>query len=213
MDWANLNYALAMAGTIAFAVTAVLAVAPKGIDVFGAVVMGIITAIGGGTLRDVILDVPVFWAADLNYIWVALAASLAAFVAQGFFTRGNIRSLMLYVDALGVSLFGIQATLKVWNLDFGVPLAPVILGIITAIGGGLIRDVLAGRQTLLMTRELYAIPVALGCALYVLVLTLLPEYRDIGAVVCAGCIFALRAAAIRWEFSVPDRWATGPRTG
>jgi uncharacterized membrane protein YeiH len=68
-------------GTAAFAVTAVLAVAPRGIDFFGATVLGIITAIGGGTIRDIILDVPVFWAADLAYIWVALAASLAAFAA------------------------------------------------------------------------------------------------------------------------------------
>ncbi|MGB5733460.1 MAG: TRIC cation channel family protein, partial [Thiohalocapsa sp.] len=65
-----------VAGTVAFAVTAVLAVAPKGIDLFGACVMGIITAIGGGTIRDLILDVPVFWANELSYIWIAFGASL-----------------------------------------------------------------------------------------------------------------------------------------
>ncbi|VGO23471.1 hypothetical protein SCARR_05578 [Pontiella sulfatireligans] len=68
-----------MAGITAFAVTAVLALATRGIDLFSAVVLGIITAVGGGTLRDLVLDVPVFWAADLNYIWIALGASFVAF--------------------------------------------------------------------------------------------------------------------------------------
>ena len=74
-----LSFWIAMAGTVAFAVTAVLALAPRGIDLFGACVLGIITAIGGGTVRDLILGVPVFWATDLSYIWVALAASIATF--------------------------------------------------------------------------------------------------------------------------------------
>ena len=203
----TLSFWIGMAGTVAFAVTAVLAVAPKGIDIFGASVMGIITAIGGGTVRDVILDVPVFWSTELNYIWVALGASLAAFAANSLFTRKEIYSLMLYIDGLGVSLFAIQATDKVWGLDFGRPLAPIILGIVTAIGGGLIRDMLAGRQTLLMKRDLYATPVMIGCIFFVIILEILPEYRFAGAVVCILCIFGLRSAAIHWNLSFPE-WLT-----
>ncbi len=200
----TLSYWIGMAGTVAFAITAVLALAPRGIDLFGACVMGIITAIGGGTLRDVILDVPVFWAADLNYIWVALGASVAAFAAHSLFSRKEIYSLMLYVDGFGAALFAIQAVDKVWGLGFGLPLAPIILGVVTAIGGGLIRDVLAGRQTLLMTSELYATPVLFGCTLYVVLLHLIPEYRFISAVGCCLFIFGIRAAAIHWQLSVPD---------
>ena len=197
-----------MAGTVAFAVTAVLAVAPRGIDIFGVLVLGVITAIGGGTLRDVIIDAPVFWGADLMYIWVAVAASLAAFSATSLFAKKEVYSLMLYLDALGVALFGIQATAKVWDLGFGLPLAPVLLGVVTAIGGGLIRDVLAGRQNLLMKRELYAIPVLLGCAAFALVLQYLPGQRLLGEAVCGIGIFAFRAAAIHWNLSVPDWLAT-----
>ncbi len=203
----TLSYWIGMAGTVAFAVTAVLAVAPKGIDIFGASVMGIITAIGGGTVRDVILDVPVFWSTDLNYIWVALGASIAAFAANSLFTRKEIYRLMLYIDGLGVSLFAIQATDKVWGLDFGRPLAPIILGIVTAIGGGLIRDMLAGRQTLLMKRDLYATPVLIGCTFFVIILEILPEYRFAGAVGCILLIFGIRAAAIHWNLSFPE-WLT-----
>jgi uncharacterized membrane protein YeiH len=204
----SINYWVGMAGTVAFAVTAVLAVAPRGIDIFGVLVMGVITAIGGGTLRDVIIDAPVFWGADLMYIWVAVAASLAAFSANSLFTKKEVYTLMLYLDALGVALFGVQATAKVWDLGFGLPLAPVLLGVVTAIGGGLIRDVLAGRQNLLMKRELYAIPVLVGCAAFALVLKYLPEHHFTGEVVCGLGIFLFRAAAIHWNLSVPDWLAT-----
>lgn|GEM_PF-227627 len=208
----SLSYWLAMAGIVAFAVTAVLAVASKGIDLFGAVVLGVITATGGGTLRDLILGVPVFWATDLNYIWVAIAASVVSFLANTLFTRKEIFALLLYLDGAGVALFAIQATDKVWDLEFGRPLAPVILGIVTAIGGGLLRDLLAGRQNLLMTRELYATPVLMGCTGYVLVLQFLPGRDVYGAIGCGLTIFALRAAAIHWNLSVPDWLATKPKS-
>ena len=205
MNASELNYLLGMAGTVAFAVTAVLAVTPRGIDLFGACVMGLITAIGGGTIRDLILGVPVFWAADLNYIWVALISSTMAFLTNRLMTRKGIYSLMLYLDALGVSMFAIQATHKVIGLYFGLPLAPILLGVITAIGGGLLRDVLAGNTTLLMRRELYAIPVTIGCTLYVILLSYLPGRAVPIGFGCAALIFGLRAAAIHWNLSVP-KW-------
>ncbi len=94
-----------------------------------------------------------------------------------------------------------------WHLR-GIDLfGACVMGIITAIGGGLIRDVLADRQTLLMSRELYATPVMLGCTLYVVLLYLLPQYRFIGAVGCCLFIFAISAAAIHWQLSVPE-WLT-----
>jgi uncharacterized membrane protein YeiH len=207
----SLSSWIGFAGIVAFAVSAVLAVAPKGIDLFGATVMGIITAIGGGTIRDIIMDQPVFWAADVTYIWVAIGASVLAFWTQSWFTRKEIYSLMLYVDGLGVALFAIQATHKVWDMHFALPLGPILLGIITAIGGGLIRDVLAGRQNLLMQRQLYAIPVFLGCTLYVVLLEFLPEYTLFSSIACGVLIFGLRAAAIRWDLGIPDWLATKPK--
>jgi uncharacterized membrane protein YeiH len=199
VDWIHI------AGTVAFAATAVLAVAPRGIDLFGATVFGIITAIGGGTIRDMILGVPVFWETDQSYIWIAIATSVVTFYANALFTRRYINKLVFYVDAVGVALFGIEAVNKVWGLEFALPLGPIALGIVTAIGGGLIRDVLSGRQTLLMSRELYAIPVMLGCTLYVLILEYLPEYKIIGSVISILLIFGMRAAAIEKKISIP-KW-------
>ena len=197
---------VAMGGTVAFAVTAVLAVVPRGIDLFGACVMGLITAIGGGTIRDLILGVPVFWSSDLSYLWVALGASVVAYYAQAWVARGQVYAMMLYLDGLAVAMFAIQAAYKVIGLGFGMPLAPILLGIVTAIGGGLMRDVLAGNQTLLMKKELYAVPVALGTVVYVLALPFFPGSEVAVSIVCALLIFGVRAAAIHWNLSVPD-WA------
>lgn len=203
MSSTDLQYLLAMAGTVAFSVTAVCAVTPKGIDLFGACVLGLITAIGGGTIRDVILDVPVFWAEDLNYVWVALVSSSVAFYTNRLMTRKSIYKSMLYLDALGVSMFAIQAAYKVQWLDFAMPFGPILLGIITAIGGGLLRDVLAGNSTLLMRKELYAIPVMVGCMLYTIMLGEFPDRPVSIGVGCAVLIFVIRAAAIHWNLSVP----------
>ena len=103
-------------------------------------------------------------------------------------------------------MFGVQATRKVWHLEFGLPVAPVLLGVITAIGGGLLRDMLAGRTTLLMRTELYAIPISFGCILYTVVLARLPDHGLLAASLCILVTFALRAAAIRWNLKVPG-WA------
>jgi uncharacterized membrane protein YeiH len=212
MDINQLQYWIGMAGTVAFAATAVLAVTALGIDLFGACVMGVITAIGGGTVRDVILDAPVFWSLDLNYIWVALAASFVTFFANRLMTRRNIYTLMLYIDGLAVALFAVQAAHKVWALNFGLPLAPILLGVITAIGGGLIRDLLAGRPTLLMGREIYAIPVTVGCTLYVALLYLLPANSIVAGFVCVALIFGFRAAVIHWGLQLPS-WAMARSKG
>ena len=146
---------------------------------------------------------PVFWAADLNYIWVALFSSLVAFLTNRLMSRKEIYHSMLYLDALGVSMFAIQAAQKVFALHFGIPLAPILLGVITAIGGGLLRDVLAGSSTLLMRREYYAVPVTFGCILYVILLPLLPGRAVPIGVGCAALIFGLRGAAIHWNLRVP----------
>ena len=207
----DISFWISIFATMAFAVTGVLAIADRGVDLFGVLVLGLITAIGGGTIRDIILEAPVFWSENQIYVWLALGASVLAFVAESFFTQPQIYRWMLYIYGFGAALFAIQGADKAWNMDYGLPIAPVILGVITAIGGGLIRDILAGRKTLIMSHELYAIPVTLGCCVYVLILNFLPEYVVQGSVLCMFAIFGLRAAAIHWDLRVPKMFITKTR--
>ncbi len=200
-DW---YYILNMIGTIAFATTAVLAVVPKGIDLFGASIMGIITAVGGGTIRDVILGVPVFWSTDLNYIWVALISSIFVFYAHKIMDKKYVYNFMLYLDGLGVSIFVIAGVKETIGLGFALPIGPVILGLITGIGGGLIRDVLVGNTNLLMKKELYAVPLVFGASLYLVLIHFFPESQNNITIFCTLLIFIIRLLAIVWKLTVPN---------
>ena len=202
-----LLYTISMIGTAVFAITGVLALRRDGIDVFGALVLGIVTALGGGTVRDLILDAPVFWIGDFNYVWVAAASSLLTFFIVRPFER--TQTLLLYLDGFGAALFAIAATDKVLGLGHAAPLA-VMLGVWTSIGGGIARDVLAGRQTLLMSREIYATPILLGCALYIALLEFWPGAAWTSPT--ALCfIFVFRAFVIHRGLQMPKALSTHPR--
>ena len=154
-------------------------------------------------MRDVIMGVPVFWADAPIYLLVAAIASILTFYAESTLSQPQVYKAILYIDGLGAALFAIQGADKAWHYDFGGSAAAIILGLVTAIGRGLIRDVLAGRKTLLMSYELYAIPVSLGCMLYVLLLNYFPEYAIPGSITCILLIFFFRSAAIYWNLTVP----------
>lgn len=196
-----MEYLLAQLGVAVFAVSGVLSAAQQRLDIFSIVVVGLLTAIGGGTLRDVILDVPVFWLEDMTAFWVAMAASFATFLGIRLILRLPSR-LLSYLDALGVALFAVQAIDK--TLAAGYPAAvAVVMGLITGIAGGILRDVVTHRPTLLLSRELYATPIILGGTLYVLLLPLTanPTLR----ILAMAMIFGIRAIAIRWHLFLPLR--------
>jgi uncharacterized membrane protein YeiH len=205
MDIPTFTYSIEILATIAFSATAVLAVSDRDIDLFGAFCLGVVTAIGGGTIRDLILDVPVFWSVNQSYIWISLSTSIVTYIAISFFKRKLIASLFLYLDGFGAALFGMIATRSVWSLGFGLPVAPIMLGVITAVGGGILRDVLAGKQTLLMKRDIYAVPVLLGCTIYYVLLVNFPKYQIGAGLVCILFTFMLRASAIYWDLAAPYR--------
>jgi uncharacterized membrane protein YeiH len=186
-----------------FSVTGVLAGIRKDADLFSLLVFGLVTALGGGTIRDMILNIPVFWVDELSYIWVAAAAAVLAFFVYRLIEHAQ--RLLLYLDAVGVALFTIQAIDKTLGLGHP-PLIAIIMGIITGIGGGLVRDVITDRPTLLMTKELYATPILLGSIVYVAFLTLAPNF-SLAWLVAMVIIFGMRAAAIYWDLTMPD-WLT-----
>ncbi|NLR93989.1 trimeric intracellular cation channel family protein [Flammeovirga agarivorans] len=205
MPTIDFSFIIAMLGTVAFSVTAVLSVLPKKIDIFGAIVLGIITAIGGGTMRDIILGVPVFWGSELSYLWVAIFSSLIAFYGNSIMSKKYIYKLMLYLDGAGISLFVIQGAEKAIQYDFAWPIGPILLGVLTAIGGGITRDIIAGNTTLLMKKELYAVPVTIGAILYVCLVSFFPQYNVIIGISSIIITFLIRSIAIKKRLSVP-KW-------
>ena len=192
---------------IAFAITGVLAAAPRTQSVVALIVLGVVSAVGGGTMRDIVLGTKVFWIADFTYIWLAVAGSFAGFLAIELFKRW--KSLLLYLDALGAALFAVESINKSVGLGAN-PGVGVMMGLITAIGGGVLRDLLVDRPTLLVQRDLYATPIVLGSLAYVALLYFGID-RDVSAAIAIVLIFGIRSAAIHWNLVVPD-WLHVPES-
>jgi uncharacterized membrane protein YeiH len=192
-------YVLEILGTVVFAVSGVFAVARRGLDVVGALALGMVTALGGGTVRDLAIGAPPFWIVDANYVWAAAAGALGTF-ALGTLVRGPSRGV-LYADGLGAALFAVVAVDKTLSMHLPAVVA-VLMGVLTGIGGGLIRDVLAGRPTLLMSRDIYATPILLGCVLLVTLRRSAPEL-PYAAAIAVTVIFGIRAAAIHRHLEMP----------
>ena len=198
------NEILFLIGAAVFAVTGVLAAARQNMDVMSFVVIGVVTAIGGGTLRDVMLGVQPFWLHEAAYLYVTSGAAVATFFFERRF-RATYNAL-LYLDALATGVFTIVATERTLHLGFEPGIA-VLMGVITGIGGGVIRDVLVGQPNVLMRRELSMTPTIIGSALYVVVrhnVTLPPLQVSLLGI---GVITAVRFGAIRWSWAFPD-WLT-----
>jgi uncharacterized membrane protein YeiH len=198
-----LPYYLNIAAIVVFAITGALAAiqSRKEMDIIAVIILGVVTAVGGGTARDVILNLPVFWVYDPSMLTAAVGASIITF----FFRSGLKRrlSLLLYIDALGNALLLMSVMKKVFGAGFSWEIA-VTAGVLTAIGGGLIRDVLTGRTNLLLSRELYATPILLGALLYVLLLKFVPDSPPLQlGIICF--VFLFRATAIRLNLTLP-RW-------
>jgi uncharacterized membrane protein YeiH len=193
---------LDLAGTFAFALNGALtAIRMAKLDVVGVVTLGMITALGGGIVRDILIDsLPPATFSDWRYLAVAAGGSLVAF---GFGWRlDRLATPILVLDAAGLSLFAVTGASKA--LDFGVGAAQaVILGAITAVGGGTQRDVLIGRVPVVLRSELYAIP-ALVAATVVVVTDRTGTYGTPAALAAAALCFGIRMLGVRYRLNAPS---------
>ncbi|MDQ8201789.1 trimeric intracellular cation channel family protein [Pelagicoccus sp. SDUM812003] len=192
-------HALDIFGTIVFALTGVFAAGRNNLDLFGALVLAFVTAVGGGTLRDLILGVPVFWLPNPLYLYLILGTWAGALIAARI-TRHIPRGTILWSDALGLSAFTVMGTAKA--LENGQTAAVAILmGTLTSVAGGLIRDLLAGRQPMVLNQQrLYATASIAGCAVFV---TLQPWSQQWATLAAMAATFTLRAGALLWDWKLP----------
>jgi uncharacterized membrane protein YeiH len=197
----DIAYILGVIATITFSITGVLAVSGKRIDIFGVVAVGFVTAVGGGTIRDVILDVPVFWIEDALQLLAAVAAALLTFVLRERIHKRY--QLLLYLDGLGVGLFASTAVVKTLGLGLEASHA-MVMGVITGIGGGMIRDLLTGHPTLLMSRDLYATPILLGMGAQIVAFSSGLLSSDQAMLLGVATIFIGRSLAVFFHWQMPS---------
>jgi uncharacterized membrane protein YeiH len=191
--------ALDWLGIIAFTVTGALVASRKQMDVVGFVVLGTVTGIGGGTLRDMLLGLPVFWVGEPAYLITCALVSVLVFFAAHI-PQSRYRYL-LWLDAVGLALFAVGGAEKAMQAGAGSAVA-IAMGVMTASFGGIVRDLLGGESPVILSREIYA-SAALASATVFIVLTAVDTPRELAV----GTGFAIglltRAAALRYGWSLP----------
>lgn len=197
----SMQYALELVGTYFFALSGSLAVRDVEHDWFGASFTGFITAIGGGTLRDVMLgSYPLVWIADTGFLYAVFAGILTTM----FFFRYlvSLRRTLSLFDTLGISVFTVVGVEKALNLGV-VPEVAVIMGIFSAVMGGVIRDTLTNTTPIIFRREVYASACMIGAIIF-LGLRHLPVSRDLMLVLSASSIALTRLLAVRYKLYLPQ---------
>ena len=191
---------LDLAGIGVFAVSGALAAGRKRLDLLGVFVLASVTAIGGGTIRDLLLDRSPVWLTDATYL-IVISVAVAITFAYVRWRRPPLASLLV-ADALGLALFSVAGAQIAENA--GVPAtAVVVLGTVTGVGGGVIRDVLSAEIPFVLRRgNLYASTVIVGITAY-LALESIGIARQTASLLGMGLIAAVRLAAIRWELALP----------
>ena len=187
-------------GTFAFAISGIRLASAKNFDWFGAYVIGFVTAIGGGTVRDLLLDVTPFWMENPAYLVMTGIALLATLVLKSkLFNWG--KTLFLF-DAIGLGLFTVVGIEK--SLDAAFPFwVCIIMGAITGSVGGVLRDVLINEIPLLFRKDIYALACIAGGLVYFLVLELGLNY-ELAFLLAAATVIITRVLAVRFHIQLPN---------
>lgn len=187
------------AGVAVFAATGALSASRKQLDFIGFLFLAGVTGVGGGTVRDLILGVPVFWVANHDYL--AVCAAMAAIV---YLTAHLIESryrLLLWLDAVGLAAYCVYGAWKGLLVTGSAPVA-IVMGLMTATLGGILRDLIAGEPSVLMRQEVY-VTAAMAGAVSFSVFTVAGLPTVAAALAAFTIAFAIRAGAIRYGWSIP----------
>ena len=192
-------YILDILGTIAFAVSGTLTAIHKKFDLVGAFILGLVTAVGGGTLRDILIgETPVGWMKDVNVLYVITLAVPVAY----FFKRQilKLRKSMFLFDTIGIGLFTILGLQKTLSIGLS-PLIALMMGVVSAVFGGVIRDVLSSQVPLIFRKEIYASACLAGGIVF-LALEYLFETSIYSMLISMMVVMVIRILAVKYHWSL-----------
>lgn len=205
-NYFSFTYLFDLLGVAVFAISGTLSAGKKQLDFLGVVVLSVVTAIGGGTIRDLLLNrFPIFWISDPSYLMVIIAASI--FTLAYVKMRKPPGKALLVADAFGLAFFTITGT-KIAEVVQLSPVIIVMMGTITGVAGGIIRDILTAEIPLVLRRDIYATAAITGSITYLIC-------KQIGATqltsdwIGFGVIVLIRVAAIIWHLRLPQFRLTG----
>lgn len=186
-------------GTIAFAISGVRLASAKRFDWFGAIVVGFVTAVGGGTLRDLLLGVPIFWLQSSIYIWCTILAFVIVLCFRRYLIHLN--NTIFWFDCIGLGLFVVVGYEKALMLGYPYWVC-IFMGLITGIIGGITRDILINEIPIIFTQELYAVACIIGGVIFSVL-----HYFERDLVVCeivtAISIVVIRILATKFRWTLP----------
>jgi uncharacterized membrane protein YeiH len=205
LTWFNI---IEILGTIAFASSGTTRAIRKQYDLFGLFVLGFVTAIGGGTIRDIFIgNLPVEWLSDFTLISTITVTVILTYLFYRFMDK--LRWWVFFFDAIGLGLFTILGIEK--GLEFGLsPVIGLLLGVITACFGGVIRDILSSEKPLLLREEIYAFASISGGVLYILLNFITEMSHEINAIFSVLLIVLVRTLSIRYKWSLKVPFKTQP---
>ena len=186
-------------GTFAFAISGIRLASAKQFDWFGAYVVGLVTAVGGGTVRDILLNATPFWMEQTSYLTVSALALLFDIIFRKYVIRLN--NTFFIFDAIGLGLFVVVGIAK--TLEFGFPMwVAIVMGTITGSFGGMIRDILINEEPLIFRKDIYALACVFGGLVYYLcmLIGLSPAVTQFSS---ALGVFLMRIIAVKYHISVP----------
>jgi uncharacterized membrane protein YeiH len=196
----ELIYVLDILGTFAFAISGALVASDKKFDLFGVVIIAFVTAVGGGMLRDVLIDAhPINWIGDLNYLWTILTAVVFTFLFKS--KIAHLSKTMFLFDTIGLGVFTLLGLEKGLSFDLH-PIIALIMGMISAVFGGVLRDVLTNKIPLIFEKEIYASACLAGGITY-LVLHQFKVSENIIFIISACVIVIIRVIAVKFHLQLP----------
>lgn len=196
----NIIYGLDLVGTFAFAISGALVASKKDFDLFGVIIIAFVTAVGGGMLRDILINAhPINWIGDLNYIWTILAAVLFTFLFKS--KIAPLSKTMFLFDTIGIGVFTILGLQK--GLTFELhPFVALIMGMVSAVFGGVIRDVLTNQVPLIFHKEIYASACLLGGLIYLITINFI-DLDWVSFVIGTLTVIIVRSVAVRYQLELP----------
>ncbi len=196
----NITYTLDLIGTFAFAISGALVASKKDFDLFGVLIIAFVTAVGGGMLRDVLINAhPINWIGDLNYVWVILSAVLFTFLFKS--KIAPLSKTMFLFDTIGIGVFTVLGLQK--GLNFELPaVVALIMGMVSAVFGGVIRDVLTNEVPLIFKKEIYASACLSGGLVYLIAVKLI-EVEWISFILGTITVITIRSIAVRYHLELP----------
>ena len=194
-------YFLDILGTIAFAISGVLIAMNKKMDPFGILIIAFVTAIGGGTLRDLLIGhVPVSWMIDMTYTYVILGSVVFAMILRN--KINYLRTSLFLFDTIGIGLYTVGGVEKGVTAELH-PIICIALGTISACFGGVIRDILSNEIPVIFRKEIYATACILGGLIY-FALSLLPIENNWVFVIAVIVVITIRLLAVKFKISLPS---------